>query len=455
MGTRLFAPAIAACAFASSWFGATATATAQEPVVRPGPHFTVRLYASKLWPAVAGRIADEAQKAAESCWPLLDEWLGVKLTKPLLLHVYAEEAEYRAKEQATNPKIPLESFAQLAAGEAHLLLWPILSAKAVEIVGLAEPTRQALIARAAQLAAAQYAPFAIDDPWLGEVFSYAVLEAIVNPRHEFGLDPAYDTRRYKVAYRLAERQPVLLHPTILDFDPGTTRASFDEDEAAKCLLARMLAMSGKGWAKKLFTKPNKKLTARAEIRSAAVDRALGTDWLKTESLFAKHCQSIRPVWRETRPMASYRDQRLLCVGTQEHSMQFEANEMPPAKGDYRVVGKFELLPCGEDSFRLQLDWTEKSMIGVFIGVGKYSIEKWLPGNEWQKLAEGKLPVFPRKKFEAAVEVGTNVRLLIDGQELATWNPGDRTMRGRWSFGVNDCVVWVENLRLEPVVAGKK
>ncbi|MFY9341960.1 MAG: hypothetical protein WAT39_05705 [Planctomycetota bacterium] len=459
MGTRSSA-VVAAIVPVGAWCALVAGATvrAQDPVVRAGAHFAVHLHAgTKVWPAVAARMADEAQKSAEAAWPVIDELLGCKPAKPLVLHVWADEPVFREKEKlaATGAKIPIESFADYAAGEAHLLLWPILSAKATEIVGLPEPTRQALIARAAQLVAAQHAPFVATDPWLYEVFGWAVLEAVVNPTHQFGLDPAYDTRRYKLWHKLESRQDVLLQPMIMDFDSGTTRAEYDDDEGAKCMIARMLAMTGKGWAKKLFTKPGKKVTTRGEIRGHATEKAFGSDWLKNESAFTKHCQTIRPQWRETAPMAGLREQRLLTVGTAAESMQIQAIGKPPAQGDYRVTGNFEILPCGEDSFRIQLDWTEDSMIGCFFGVGKWRIEMWKPGNDWQKLAEGKAPIFPRKRFDATVEVGKQIRVVVDGQVVGTWDQGARLMRGWWSFGVNDCVVWIDKLRLESAAGGKR
>lgn len=452
MGTWPYSRGVAA-GLASLFLTAFATTQASAPIGRTGAHAVVQLHPGALAPALAERLADEAQRAAESAWPVIDDWLGTKLQKPVRLHVYADEPAYRAAATANGASLPLESFARLAEGEAHVLLWPLLSVKATALVGLPEPTRQELIARCAQLAAVQAAPFAVADPWLGEVFGYAVLEEIVNPKHQFGCDPAYDARRAKVWQKLVDRQPVLLQPRILDFAARTTRAEHDDHETDKCLVARMLAASGKGWAKKLFTKPPKKATTRSEIRSAAVDRVLGTDWLKTESLFTKHCQTIRPVWRETAPMASWRDGKLWLAGTAEKAQQMQALEPPPS-GDYRIRGRFTISPCNDSTFRLQLDWRDNSMIGCFFGVDVYSIEKWTTGNEWETLAQGKAPIAAGKPFDAAVEVGKQVKLFVDGVEIASWDPGARTMRGHWSVGVNDCVVQVEGLQLE-AIAGKR
>jgi hypothetical protein len=453
MGTWTYSHAVAVglTSLLATLLVAGATAQGPAPIVRTGAHAVLHVHPGALAPALAERLADEAQRSAESAWPLIDDLLGTKLQKPVTLHVYADEPMYRAAATANGGTLPLESFARLAENEAHVLLWPLLSVKAVALVGLPEPTRQELIARCAQLAAVQAAPFAVADPWLGEVFGYAVLEETVNPKHQFGCDPAYDARRAKVWQKLVDRQQVLLHPKILDFAARTTRAEHDDHETDKCLVARMLAASGKGWAKKLFAKPPKKATIRSEIRSAAVDRVLGTDWLKTESLFTKHCQTIRPVWRETAPMSSWRDGKLCIVGTAEKAQQMQALEPPPS-GDYRIRGRFTILPCNDSAFRLQLDWREGSMIGCFFGVGKFSIEKWSTGNEWQTLAEGKAPIVAGKPFDAAVEVGKHVKLFADGVEIASWDPGTRTMRGYWSVGVNDCVVHVEGLQLESIAA---
>lgn len=443
MGTRTSPPSVAALL---ALLLASALA-AQAPVVRTGPHFVVHLHGGALAQAQVDALADAALAAAESVWPSLERLLGVKAGKPANLHLHTDEPAFRGKQKAASLSTFRDAYVDHAAAEAHVLVWPKLSAKALALVGLPDPTAHELVRSAAILVAAQFSPAAVADPWLAEVFAWGVLEDLVNGKHEFGVDPAYDTRRQPLLRKLEAREELLLKSTILDFEIAASREAAGEDDAHQCLLARTMAAASKDWAKKLLAKPPKKTTVRAEIRHAAVERAFGTDWIKTEGLFAKLHQHARPRWQLTAPMAAPRAGRLLCAGTTEQSMQFQAVELP-GQGDYAVRGTFEIHPCADDAFRIMVDWDQKSMIGCFFGVGKWSIEKWSVGGDWQKLVDGKAPIHAGVPFEAAVEVGKNLRLLVGGQEVGVWEYGDRTMRGRWSLGVSDCVVWVEKLRCE-------
>ncbi|MEO6593617.1 MAG: hypothetical protein ABIP94_02565 [Planctomycetota bacterium] len=431
-------------------------AGAQEPLVRTGPHFAVHFHAGALPGPLAARLVDDALAVAEGTWLSLEKLLGLRTLEPSALHVYAEEPEFRALEKQHRPTgLPRESLVLLEPRQAHVLLWPRLSLQAYQIVGVPEPLRQAIVSDCAQLAAAQHSSAAIEDPWLAEVFAYAVLEGMINPKHEFGLEPAYDTRRLVIYHDYEQRRPRELRGTILDFSVATTKQEVELQEEKKCLMAQMMAATGGSWAKKLLGSTPKKDTPRAVLRNDSVDSVLGSKWPRIESQFTKMCQKIKPVWRESSPMAALRDGRLLVVGDPDHAAQFHALKPPPA-GGYAIRGTFEVKPCGEDSFRLQVDWDEQSMIGCFFGVGRVRVERWNIGDgKWDKLAEGKAPITAGVPFEGAVEVGATVRVLVGGNEYCNWEPGDRKMHGLWSFGTNDCVVLVEKLRIEPLVAGKK
>lgn len=423
---------------------------AQTPTVRTGPHFVVHLHGGTLPTALVERLADSALTAAESAWPWLERLLAAKAGKPANLHLHTDEPTFRAAQKTAALSPFRDAFVDFATQQAQVLIWPKLSPKALELTGLPDPTAHELVRCAAMLVAAQFSSAAQADPWLAELVAWGLLEEMQNPKHAFGVDPAYDTRRQPLVRKLAANELLVLRGTILDFEVPASREAVAEDDAHQCLVARTMAATGKDWAQKLLAKPTKK--TRAEIRQAAVERVFGTNWNKTEGLFLKLHQNARPLWQLTAPMAALRDGRLLCVGVTQQSMQFQAVELP-GPGDYAIRGTFEIRPCDDDAFRIQLDWDGKSMIACFFAVGKWSVEKWEVGGNWQKLAEGKAPIFPKVPFEASVEVGKNVRMLVFGQEIAAWDYGARTMRGRWSVGVNDCVVWIDKLRYE--AGGKK
>ena len=422
------------------------------PLVRTGPHFVIHLHGVGWSDLLAARLADEALAAAESAWPQLEKLLGARGGKPATLHVYADEARIRALQQVAKASTCRDALVNLETQEAHLVMSPRLTSQVLEMIGLPEPTAHELIRCAAMLVAAQSSPAAVTDRWLAELFAWGLLEDMLNAKHEFGIDPAYDTRRQPLLRKLDAREPLVLQSTILDFEVPTTRAAAEEDDGHMCLLARTMAAANKDWAKKLLAKPPKKTTVRAEIRHAAVERVFGADWIKTEGLFTKLHQHAKPRWQLMFPMAVTRHGRLLCAGAPSESMQFQAVQLPP-KGDYAIRGTFEIKPGADNAFRIQVDWDQKSMIGCFFGVGKWSLERWQVGTDWEKLDDGQAPIQAGVAFEAAVDVGKNLRLLVNGQEIAAWDYGMRGMHGRWSVGVNDCVVWIDKLRLE--AAGKK
>lgn len=434
---------------ATGCLAAAVAAQAAEPLQRAGEHFAVRLHPGALSAPLAGQLADASLAAAESAWPTIGKLLGAKNPTPPVLHVYADEPAYRALEREHAPGFERPSFARLAEQAAHVLLWPGLSAQALAIVGLPDSTRQQLIGCAAQLVAAQHARIAVEEPWLAEVFAYAVRESIVHPKRAFGREPDFDSRRLLLHHDLAQGKLRELRGSYMDFSTPTTKQQFDAQEESKCLMAQMMADSGKGWAKKLLPSSCKdEGKPRAIVRTNAVERVLGTNWTKIESHFSELCMKVAPVWRAAGPMAAATDGGMLVVGTQDTPASFSALAPPP--GDrYAILAKCKLAPCASDSFRIQLDWNEASMIGCFFGVGAVSVERWEVGtSSWTPLAKGKAPIVAGQPFELAVEVGPTVRLSVDGHEYAQWDRGDRTMQGLWSVGVNDCVVWIDGLRIE-------
>lgn len=449
----------AACAFIAG-LSLAAASIAQDTtpaIVRTGAHFEVHFHSHATDGAVAGKVADEALAAAERTWPAISKLLKMRKATAPTLHLYADMETFRKLEKEhTKNQVPLESFVRLAEQEAHVLLWPQLTPAALAVVGLPETTRQAVMQRSAQLMAAQRCSLAVADPWMAEVFAYVVLEGLVNPKHEFGVDLAYDTRRAVLAHDLKHGNPRELRGSFMDFSIAATRAEHDLQEEKKCLMGQVMAAMNKKWAQKLLPpqKPKKKKmeVPRVTIRGAAVRRVLGKSWTKIESQFSEVCNDVAPVWRVTGAMAAAHKDGLIAAGNSDHTAAFSSQQDLP-DGDYVIRSTCKLHPSGEDSFRIQLDWDQKSMIGCFFGVGRVQVKRWSPEKNWELLAEGQAPVHANVAFEVAVEAGQKIRLLVNGNSYVEWDRGDREMRGTWSVGINDCVVWLNKLRLEPL--GKK
>ncbi|MFT4843713.1 MAG: hypothetical protein ACI8UD_002943 [Planctomycetota bacterium] len=426
-----------------------------QNVERSGEHFAVSFAGGALPADLTGKLADQAVAAAEKSWPAVSKLLGMRKATPPTLHIYTDVAAYRKLEQTFAPKkLPQPFFVQLEEQEAHLLLWPALSQQALEVVGLPGTTRQMLLRAAAQLMAAQYSSAAAADPWLAEVFAYAVLESIVNPKHEFGRDPAYDSRRLRLCFDLEQGKERELRGTYMDFSLPSSQKEADKQEELKCIMSQIMAGTKKGWARKLLPKASKRASKRRKAapavvtRSKAVAAVLGKSWSKIESSFSTMCMKVQPLWRAGGATFSRHELGMLAVGTKETAASCTARE-PPDAVPYAIRAKCKLHPCEVDSFRVQLDWDQSSMIGCFFGVGEVSVRRWQTGaSEWQELAKGKAPINAGQSFEAAVEVTDTVRLLVNGHEYAKWDRGTRAMSGMWSINVNDCVLWIEQLRIE-------
>lgn len=431
-----------------------ATVVAQDVLVRKGAHFEVHFHGSAIDSALANKIADQALAAAESGWPVASKLLKLRKVTAPAVHVYTDIEEFRKLEkQHTGGKLPLESFASLGEQEAHILLWPVLMPEALKVIGLSDTTRQTIIRRGAQLIAAQRCSLAIGDPWLGEVFAYGVLEKVTNPKHDNGVDPAYDTRRALLHHDLKHGNPREVRNTFLDFSAPTTRREYELQEEKKCLMAQVMAACNKSWAQKLLPakKPKKKDKHKPAVvvRSAQVKKVLGKNWTKTESQFSKICNKVDPVWRVTGAMVAADKDGLVMAGNSDHTAALTGQEEAP-DGNYAIHCTAKLHPSGEDSFRIQLDWDQKSMIGCFFGVGRVEIKRWSAEKNWELLAEGKAPINANVPFEASVESGDKVRLLVNGDSFLEWDRGSRDMHGIWSVAINDCVAWLGKLRIEPL-----
>jgi len=429
-----------------------ATVVAQDAIVRKGAHFEVHFHSGATDSGLAGKIADDALTAVESSWPVASKLLKLRKVKASTVHLYADIEEFRGLEKKhTGGKLPLESFSRLGEQKVHVLLWPVLMPKSLAVIGLTDTTRQTLIRSGAQLLAAQRCSLAIGDPWLAEVFAYGVLEKITNPKHDNGVDPAYDTRRAFLHHDLKHGNPREVRNTFLDFSAPTTRREYETQEEKKCLMAQVMAACNKSWAQKLL--PAKKAKKKDKpkqaviVRSGQVKKVLGKNWTKIESQFSKICNKLEPVWRITGAMVAAHKDGLVMAGNSDHTAALTGQEEAP-DGNYVIRCTAKLHPSGEDSFRIQLDWDQKSMIGCFFGVGRVEIKRWSAEKNWELLAEGKAPINANVPFEAAVESGDKVRLIVNGDSFLEWDRGSRDMHGIWSVAINDCVAWLSKLRIE-------
>jgi hypothetical protein len=307
---------------------------------------------------------------------------------------------------------------------------------------------------AAEAVAAQRAPVVAIDPWLAHVFAYAVLEGKQAQSPVYGVDYVFDNRRYEYA---SSDNPPKLRSVLLSVPP-TTPGEFVWAEETKVLAAQLFAGCGAEWARKLLQSPSKPTKDVRAVRDAAVERVLGKDWAKTEAKWQKQIAAIKvPFWIVS-PLVVHHGKRLALVGTRETASTVFAED-PVPKGAYRIKATCAL--SGVDSgggLRIQLDWDEESLIGVRLHQDLIDLALWVEGDpDWKVLTQGKAAIALHKPFDVAIDVGVepnNLVLRIDGVEVLRWDCSKRAMRGSWSLANNEAVSFVEDLRIEPVAAGK-
>jgi len=432
-------------------------AAAQNDITRTGRTFAVTLHPGKLPQSVAERLADEALAAAERVRPALDKLILLRAKKPVI-HVYADEAPFRAlAAETTKLTFPVEGFVQMAAGCAHVLLWPSLEADDYSLVGLPPDTEYQVMLQAVQFAVFQRHAWVKSDPWRAGVVAHAIVDEILNPDTATGVDPMFDNRRYWHAIQFAKGMAPKLRDELDLTDAPADRGSFDTRTEAMGLVAQTLAAEGSGAVGKLLLMPDETLPCTAAQRAAAVESILGRDWNGIEQRFTKILSSLRPRWEVSSPAVAWRAGRLLFLGpaSTESGATLTAIDPPPSDA-YAIRATCELVPGRTKDLRVQLDWDEASVLACFVQDDEIWVARWENGGTaWEKLLGAKSPVVAGRPFALSIEVGARLRVFVDDKQVLEFDYGERTMHGRWSIAKNLGPVWLKDLRCEPIVPAKK
>jgi hypothetical protein len=434
---------------------AAAVAAAQQPasVACAGKHFRVELHHDALPAELAGRLADEALKAAERAWPVLEKALAVRSTKPATIHLHTAEASFRAAEKRSGRPFPTEAFTVADGTESHVLLWPRLSPRVAGRVGLPSSTAYLVTFVAAEQVVAQQMQDD-DGGWLQGVIAAGVTEAVTNPQREYGVDMEYDLNRFQVEGWQRRSHTPALRPMVLEEEPAKTREAWDGQTWKRALVAEQLASASPTWAAKLLArlrKRNAKATPLGQ-RRVAVEAILGADWDASQQRFAKTCAAARPVWQQSSPMFARVGKRWLLVGAEDRNAVIYA-VAPPPDGDHVIRGTFELEPTADVvDLRLQLDWDGTDMLGVFLKPAGVSLDRW-QGGKWSSITAARAEIAFGRPFDVAIEVTyAELRVRIDGTQVLSWPCRHRGMHGSWSVANSDAIAWVEGLRIEPLGA---
>ena len=431
-------------------------AAAQADVTRIGRTFAVTLHPGNLPQAVAGRLADEALVAAERVRPALDKLTLCPAKKPVI-HVYADERPFRElAAETTKLAFHVEGFVQMAAGCAHVLLWPCLEAGDYSLVGLPPDTEYQVMLQAVQFAVFKRHAWVKGDPWLAGVVAQGIVDEVLNPDAATGVDPMFDNRRCWYA-ALAKGKAPKLRDELDRTDAPADRGSFDARTRAMGLVAQTLSSAGSGVIGKLLLMPDETLPSIAAQRAAAVESILGKDWNRIEERFTRVLSSLRPQWEVSSPAVAWRAGRLLFFGpaSTESGATLTAIEPPPS-GAYAIRATCELVPGRTKDLRVQLDWDEASVLACFLQDDEFWVARWQNGGTtWEKLLGVKSPVVAGRPFALSIEVDAKLRVVVDGKQVLEFDYGQRTMRGRWSIAKNLGPVWLTDLRCEPLAPTKK
>lgn len=436
-------------------------------LVCQGPHFQVEVEYGKAHDDLAKRLGEEALAALEAAWPVLEKVVYEKAQQPAggklrVLRLHTEGSTFRREERRlSKEKVLLRTLCTEDGSEAHVLLAPSWSAPLLRKLGVPPTTRQNLVfAAAAQMVIVQLGAKA--DPWLAEVVGLGVMEAVFNPRRAYGVDAAYDSRRY-YAHTLLPNTPVLQLRTMVEVDGVAADAdAWDERWSNRALVAEQLALADAGWARKLQQKWRARkgpaanglpVAERAEI----VVAMLGNDWNKAQTRFAATTKTMRPVWQQSAEEFWREGEVWWMAGNSEHNANCYA-VLPPPPGDFVVKGTLELTASTDGApFRLQLDWDDKSMLGVIFEPPHVILSEWdSTSGKWtrHKEVETELAVARAADFRVTV-AGGMLRVALDGVEVLSWATGKRGMHGAWGLAVGDCLVRLTGLSIEPTKAAKK
>ncbi len=427
-------------------------AKAQADVVRTGKSFALTLHPGKLDEALAARLADEALAALEALRPTLDK-LGVKPPMNGAVHLHAGEATYRPLEKgATTYSFLAEDFTRADGSEAHVLLWPELSAEVLGTLGLPPWTAQSLQRCGVEMAALQAADHVQQDPFLAQVVAFGVLDAANNPAGKYGVDPSFDDRRSAYADHHRKGNASLFDSIVRDLTPTVKRDQLAMRHEKATLTAQLCATTGASWARRLLAKQQKPL-AVLPTRQALFTSILGKDDAKTEHRFSSLLATLKPVWKWTNPGIGARGGKIVLAAGKD-SIEFRAFAPPPT-GPFAVRGKARLQATPKGSLRIALGEAEQLQWNASLESDGVSLHVWDKAkSKWQQVKYVERPLGDRE-FELSVEFDGNVRVLVDGALVVEAPRDGRDVHGVLVVGFTEALVFLDGLRCEPLGVAKK
>jgi hypothetical protein len=372
--------------------------------------------------------------------------VGGSSGKPRPIHLYRDEAAYRAAEVAAQPF-------RCRVEVGHVLLEPKVTGSHFVHSGLPQMARDGLLRAAAEQFVEPLVPPSMIRDWVQHVVVVGAVEAFVNPDYEHGHDAAYDRRRARFDDEHS-RGEVLQFDRIVGYSVlVTNRFAWEWLMATSALTAQTLAADNKkGWAKKLLGKHALPPGKSGEIALRHVALESGDKHLaKARRRFAEVWAS-RPTWRSIQGVWHPAAKRSLLLGGPGYTAAVFTPATFLPTGDYTLSGTMEI-GSGVDKYaRIQLGWTQQDALMISFHEGTTRVSMWIKAeNQWIRKVQGAANIAAGRPFRFRVDVtDTEVRVDIDGQRSCAWSHGGRDMHTGVTFEAENCPVWLSDVHAEPL-----
>ncbi|MBZ0151525.1 MAG: hypothetical protein K8J09_08335 [Planctomycetes bacterium] len=421
---------------------------------RLGKRFVIELRPGDLAASLAGPLATRALGVVEAAWPVYKKVLGARDGKPAALVLHRDANEFRTLSRQVWP-FDVDGFVG-KDGAGHVLLSPEVKAPVLDSIGLPPASREALLRVAAELVARQVIADAdaVDDhDWMCWILTMGALEAVTDPKREFGVDQGYEMRRSWIQH-FHDGKSTRLDPVRLISTAPKNTDDWRWMLAYSALTAEVFAEAAPGWVKKLLAKPKPPRVIAADWpwrREAAVLSVCG-DLHKAEARFAKVVRALATNWDSGDGQWARVGERLLLVADPKMLM---LNKVPLPKGDYAITARVEFGP-GVDEVQVWLtDAPQRLVLSLRPGdavLTAYTMatKKWLGRTRYAPDQEWKAP------FDLRIEVTAGlVRVAIDGAPRLECKREEADGPPVFGLSVSGGCAWIEAPRIDPLAAPAK
>ena len=434
----------------------TVAAPAQAPASPASKYVAVEIEHGRVPDDHLALVTNDVVVAADAAGAALEKALQARFASKPKLVLHWEAQSFRAAEKAESKRpFLVTEFCSADASAAHVLREPELGDAVGVLVGLPEPTRRAVMRCVIRLLAMQTCETAKADPWLAEIVAQGLTETLTNPSRAGGTDPWFDLQRFYHGRNAREGVTFPLRASLTSTDAPRDHDALVVETRGAALLAQFLGKESNGWVKKLLSKPAKPAGV-APNRLRVFESIAGKDLDKAQARWNALLTGFDVVWLPEGHVAPVKG-GFVIAGSKAHRGSLISNAPMPKDG-FVLRCRATIASVGTKELRIGFDAGDPNFLAIVFLPGSCSVREWIDKAGWQK---------PRvaadsshgldQAFDVEVQSGATLRVLVDGVELLTMPGEARTLQtGVVHFSVNDTVVTLENVRIDPMTpAGKK